>query len=315
MNSNQLKERMNWPLDMKVAMTINRIHEWYRFHCGQVYVAFSGGKDSMVLVDLVRSQFPDVPIVFVDTGLEFPEIRDFVKKYDNVVWLKPKMTFVEVIEKYGFPVISKKVAMGISRYRNTTSDLQKELRLHGGTNPTSGRKQQRTISKKYHYMIDAPFKISEQCCDVMKKSPFKRYNKESGRHAFVGTMVGDSNDRKTRYIESGCNSFDDNGQSKPLSIWTEENIWEYIKLKNIPYSKIYDMGYDRTGCAFCAFGCQEEVRKGKEGRFVRMRRTHPKMWVYCMDKLGMREVLNYMDIPTGSIASCGDHPLTAARYK
>ena len=81
--------------------------------------------------------------------------------------------------------------------------------------------------------------------------------------------------------------------SKPLSIWQEDNIWEHIHKYNLPYSMIYDMGEKRTGCMFCMFGVHME--KG-ENRFQRMARTHPKQYKYCMEKLGLREVLEYIGI-------------------
>lgn len=60
------------PLDVKIEKTKRRIKEWYDYWDGQVYVSFSGGKDSTVLLDLVRNVcgYTDVPAVFVDTGLE-----------------------------------------------------------------------------------------------------------------------------------------------------------------------------------------------------------------------------------------------------
>lgn len=96
-----LLEFQSYPLSVKIEMTKHRIREWInRFGEDGVYISFSGGKDSTVLLDLVRKDYPNVEAAFVDTGLEYPEIREFVKQFDNVTWLKPKMNFKKVIEKY-----------------------------------------------------------------------------------------------------------------------------------------------------------------------------------------------------------------------
>lgn len=291
----QLKIRQAYSLDIKISFSNLRIRQWYEHFCGSVYVSFSGGKDSTVLLDLVRRQYPEVPAVFIDTGLEFPEIRDFVKSIDNVVWLKPKMNFKQVIEKYGYPVISKKISMGVDRYHNTKFELQKKLRLYGGINPTSGKKQYPTISKKWHYLIDAPFKISERCCDVLKKSPIKKYNRENGRAGIIGTMTTDSSLRKQVYYSNGCNAFDrvSGPLSTPMAFWKEADVWAYLKEYSLPYSTIYDKGYDRTGCVFCAFGCHME----KNNRFIQLQKTHPKLYHYCIEVLRMGDVLEYIGVP------------------
>ena len=98
----QLKELQSKSLEEKIQISTARIIEWYEGWGGQVCVSFSGGKDSTVLLDLVRRIYPDVPAVFSDTGLEFPETREFVKSFDNVVWLKPEINFSKVLEKYGY---------------------------------------------------------------------------------------------------------------------------------------------------------------------------------------------------------------------
>jgi 3'-phosphoadenosine 5'-phosphosulfate sulfotransferase (PAPS reductase)/FAD synthetase len=229
--------------------------------------------------------------------LEFPEIREFVKTVDNVEWIRPKMPFRQVIEKYGYPVVSKVVSMGLHRYRVTTSEVQRQLRLHGGINPSSGKKQKRSVPVKYHYLKDAPFKISEKCCDVMKKEPFRRYEKETDRKPYIGTMAEDSFLRRQAYLASGCNAFSNKKpQSTPMMFWREDDVWRYIRERKLPYASVYDKGEDRTGCMFCMFGCQRETG---ENRFQRMARTHPKQWAFCMDTLGLRGVLEYMGLPTG----------------
>ena len=99
------------PLSAKIKMTEYRIREWVDCYGEDgIYISFSGGKDSTVLLDMVRKSYPGVPAAYVDTGLEYPEIRTFVKQQENVEILRPKMNFRETIEKYGYPFIGKEVA-------------------------------------------------------------------------------------------------------------------------------------------------------------------------------------------------------------
>ena len=116
-----LRELQALPLDLKILKTKNRIKEYYDFFGGQVYVSFSGGKDSTVLLHIAREIYPDIEAVFVNTGLEYPEIQRFVKTFDNVTILRPKMRFDEVIKKYGYPIISKEVSQRIYEYRHNPS--------------------------------------------------------------------------------------------------------------------------------------------------------------------------------------------------
>ncbi|MCK5614889.1 phosphoadenosine phosphosulfate reductase family protein [Candidatus Pacearchaeota archaeon] len=170
-----LTEKQNKNMLWKIQASLNSICEFYEKNNGMVYVAFSGGRDSTVLADLVRYLYPEVPLVFCDTGMEYPEIREFVKTFSNVVFLKPKKSFRRTLEENGYPIISKKVSMSISRYRGTLDpEVQRPLRLFGGINPTSGKYQYPTIPKKYHHIVNAPFKISDYCCQVMKKAPLQK---------------------------------------------------------------------------------------------------------------------------------------------
>ena len=291
-----LKQRQSLSLDAKVIMTLRRIREWYNYWEGLVYVAFSGGLDSTVLLYLVWSIYPDVPAVFGDTGLEYPEIRDFVKSFGSrVVWVKPKMSFVEVIEKYGYPVVSKRVAQYIHQVhaaKNFTAT--KKLRLTGiksdGTYSAMSK-----IPNKWMFLCNADFKISDRCCDVMKKRPMDIYVKQTGRQTIVGTRAEESEQRTQTYYTTGCNAYKiGHPRSAPLSFWLDSDIRQYISENKLPYCTIYDMGYPRTGCMFCMFGVHLEK---SPNRFQRMAITHPKQHAFCMDKLGCRKVLKAIGVP------------------
>lgn len=107
----ELKLLQALPLNVKISKTQQRIREWVE-HYGEdgVYVSFSGGKDSTVLLDIARKMYPGIEAVFVNTGLEYPEIVDFVKQHENVTILRPKKNFRQVLAEYGYPVISKNVS-------------------------------------------------------------------------------------------------------------------------------------------------------------------------------------------------------------
>ena len=173
MEHHEFQQMQQLPLEIKILKSQQRIREWYEHYCGDVYVSFSGGKDSTVSLHLVRELYPDGPAVFVDTGLEYPEIKEFVNTFDNVTIKRPKMSFLQVIEKYGCPVVSKEQSQFIACYRNTKSQYMKDLRWNG-TDYGFGK-----ISEKWEYLIEAPFKISDKCCNVMKKSPMKTYAKKN----------------------------------------------------------------------------------------------------------------------------------------
>lgn len=283
-----LKKIQSLSLDDKICISQQRIREWYEAWDGDVSVSFSGGWDSSLLLHIVRKLYPDVPAVFVNTGLEYPEIVDFVRKTDNVVWLRPKLPFHKIVEKYGYPVISKENSQKIYDIRNTKSKKLLYKRLHGnGTKWKSGK-----LPDKWMFMLDAPFKISEKCCYHLKKAPAKKMN-----NPFLGLMTCDSKLREQKYLRNGgCNSFKKNIQSTPLAFWTRKDTIEYVERYDLSYSTIYDMGYSHTGCMFCMFGVHLE--KGLN-RFQRMRKTHPKQWEYCINKLGCGEVLDYMGIEYG----------------
>jgi len=299
MDSWELKERQKLPLEIKERMSKDRIRQWFDHWRGYVYVSFSGGKDSTVLLHLVRSLYPQIPAVFVDTGLEYPEIKQFVKTIPKVVWLKPKMPFKKVIEKYGYPVVSKRQARYISDLQRSSKENVSTTNLRlTGMNRNGNYCPSMKIAKKWIPLVNAEFKVSEKCCEYMKKEPFKRYQKQTGRMPITGVMAYESSMRKKEYLKTGCNSFESktNPISMPIAFWLEADIWNYLKKYKLPYSSIYDMGETRTGCMFCMFGVHLEKEKN---RFQRMKETHPKHYNLCINKLGCGKVLDFIGVDYG----------------
>lgn len=304
----ELLQMQSLPLEAKISMTRTRIKAWINeFGEDGVYISFSGGKDSTVLLDLIRNEcgYKNIPAVFVDVPTQYPELRDFAKTFKDVEILKPKISFMEVCERYGFPLISKEVALYVQQLQRPQTEKNantRRLRLYGirsdGKKATVGK-----LPVKYMFLIDAPFKLSNSCCDVMKKQPLHKYGIETGRKPFTATMASESRARKTQWLSNGCNAFNLKYPiSNPMSFWTEQDILKYIRDRELPICSVYGKvvldyealevmegqsllfetgneilkttGCDRTGCMLCGFGC---CREG-DTRFLQLKQTHPKMY-------------------------------------
>lgn len=334
----ELKQMQSLPLRSKIIMTKQRIQAWYeswkryeivnektnksRFvtaleeptlkegeyiigeEAGQVYVSFSGGKDSTVLFHLARELYPDIEAVFVNTGLEYPEIQKFVKTFDNVTILRPKMRFDEVIKTYGYPMISKAVSNCV---RGARRGSKSRINLLNGKDCDGSDRRSKFSKLKWKPLVDLnEIDFSEQCCDVMKKAPAHEFQKQTGKKPILATMAEESMLRENGWRQNGCNAFTSKiPQSTPMAFWTEQDVLQYIKENNLSIASVYGSieyaenpdqmrieefglecgreklittGCDRTGCIFCGFGCHLE----KESRFQRLKETHPRQYAYCI---------------------------------
>lgn len=270
--NNDLLTMQNWSLERKIRVTQLRIMEWYEHYNGNTRISFSGGADSTVLLDLARRIYPNIRAVFVNTTMEFPEIIKFVKSFDNVDIIAPKTNYSRVIQKYGYPVISKEISNYIYRmktnngcleaYRNKIHLKPKEwIRdnfssvpfafwkcMFGFSRKTADRfletgiipKSKYCIPKQWYYLIEAPFEINDRCCYHLKKAPIKKYCKINGCNTIVGTLAEESITRKQVWLNQGCNAFNATvPKSTPLSFWTHQDILRYLLLTKIPYCSLY----------------------------------------------------------------------------
>lgn len=270
----ELKQWQALPLSIKLLMTQDRIRQWVKEYGEDgVYVSFSGGKDSTVLLDIARKMYPNIVALFSNTGLEYPEIQRFVRKYDNVDIVTPEMRFTDVITQYGYPLISKEVAEAIHYARklrgeakkqcseensftetkrawyNYNSGERKRAELNGfKTGVTKGgvfsnNDEPRSQFSKEKYLPiarDLPVKISHYCCNKLKKLPIKKWQNEHKMVPIIGTMAEESRIRTQGWLRTGCNAFDPKApKSTPLAFWTNQDVLQYVIENSIEIASVY----------------------------------------------------------------------------
>ena len=187
-----LYQMQSLPLHAKVRMTIARIEGWIdAFGEDGVYISFSGGKDSTVLMDIIRNKMGEnIPAVFVDVPTQFPELKEFATSWDNVEVLKPNVSFMDVCKKSGFPLISKEVSNAVKEskkiienpeaYKDRKYKYGKPIRLLQLEGKMPRKKDGKEVEgystqfnkERYNFLLYAPFNVSDQCCKIMKKLLF-----------------------------------------------------------------------------------------------------------------------------------------------
>ena len=153
---------------------------------------------------------------------------------------------------------------------------------------------------KYKPLINAPFRMSNECCNIMKKKPMGVLKE----YPIIATRTEESKLREQAWLKNGCNSFEGKIMSKPLSPWTKQDILQYIKENNLKIADCYGevlaldkyglptfdelkarytfSGVQRTGCIFCMFSAQSDTQNGGISRFEHLRLTQPQLFDYCM---------------------------------
>lgn len=306
--SQDLAQMQAFPLDRKVQISQTRILEWILKTQHNCAVSFSGGKDSTVLLDLVRRIDENIPAIFANTGLEFPEVRQFALSKKNVIEVRPEMSFGRVLRNYGYPFISKEISLQIQTARKLetakTSESRKRL-LGQATMIGKYGDEIRSIynCEKWLPLSQLPIRFSQECCKITKELPIHKYQKQHKLYPIIGTMASESRRREKGWRYNGCNAFDISiPRSAPLSFWTEQDILRYILRFDIEIPSVYGdiipissssvksmngtclrcTGRQRTGCIYCGYGAHLEAKDLGETRFQMLSRTHPQLYDYCM---------------------------------
>ena len=289
----ELIERKNWDLERKIQESWHRMEQWYnwcRMNGKTCYVSFSGGLDSTVMLHLIRTnpflKNENIPVFFANTGLEYPEIVKFVRSVPGVQTIRSSKPFAQIVREYGYPVISKELSQKIYNLKRAKSVKWAISITTGWTGKRWSPKSK--IPDKWMFLVSSPYLISDKCCEFMKKRPMRCIG-----CPFVGVRAAEGGSRELTYMESGCNAYENKSpRSWPIAFWKDKDVREYIKIHDVPYCCLYDMGHKRTGCWPCAFGIHLEKWPN---RFQLMEKQHPKLWDACMDRFGLQPILEYIN--------------------
>lgn len=269
----ELKQLQSLPLAEKINYTRKILSQVLTTH-RQVVVAWSGGKDSTILLYFVLQYKPDIDVIWVNTGVEYPECVKFIQQLSSE-WrirlhvAKPELTFWKVVEKYGYPFFGKGNSGG---YWFNRVSLWKE----------KGRPELARL-------IEVA-KASTECCRFLKEKPANKMYQALGADCILlGNVIAESHQRFLIWAQKGdyyYASSEKRWKAWPISIWTEEDIWDFHHLYNIPHSAIYDKGHKRNGC----WPCLMDI-KYPDNHLQALRQSHPKLWSFLIEKKGVGEII------------------------
>ena len=304
----QLRNYQAMPLSAKVRRTEHLIREWYEENDGNIYLARSFGKDSDVVGDILYKMYPEVPHVFANTGNELDTVRQHAYRETlsgkNIIIVTPKMTFDEVVVKYGYPVVSKEQSGFIHEVRQILKKDGSKKLLNTRLN---GNKWNRgKISERWKKFIDAPFDVTHKCCKILKIDPTSQYRKATGAATMTAVMADESQLRQQTFIRFGCNAFGlKDPTSRPIIFWTEQDVLQYIVDNELPIAGAYGdivnrggklkcSGEQRTGCKFCLFGIH--MQEG-ENRIQKLSHKEPESYRHAIEDLGYDKVMDFYGVP------------------
>ena len=329
----QMTAMQNLPYEVKVKRAELRAREFVERldDMGKTAYISVGGLDSITLLVFLRSIGLDIPAVSV-SALEDKSIQK-VHKELGVIRIAPGKSKKEILQEYGFPVISKKIAGRIELLQNPT-EKNKTVRhaiITGecGEQGHFAKNSRMKLPNKWlelfagyenenegvAYQI-APFKVSNKCCLYMKEQPCDHWAKEHNSAPFLGLMASEGGQREESLVEHGCNYFGKTViRSAPFAPFLRQDLLQlaldlkvpvpeiYGEIRRKSDGKLYTTKAQRTGCNMCGFGIHLEKRPH---RFDRLRERNPKEWEFWMyrcctdpktgEKYGWGRVLDYIGV-------------------
>lgn len=323
----------NLPYEVKVRRAKQRAYEFMETldELGLNAHVSVGGLDSITLLLFLRKIGIDVPAISV-SALEDKSIQR-VHKDLGVDIIKPGKSKAEILNEYGFPVISKRIAGKLETLQYPTPNnvtvrhaiITGECGAQGHYTKNSRMKLPQKWLELFagyenenegvNYKI-APFKVSNKCCLYMKEQPCDKWAREHNSKPFLGLMASEGGQREQALIEHGCNYIGKKTiRSAPFAPFLRQDILQlaldldvpvpeiYGTIERKPDGTLYTTGAQRTGCSMCGFGIHMEQRPH---RFDKLRERNPKEWEYYMyrcctdpdtgDKYGWGRVLDYIGV-------------------
>ena len=225
------------------------------------YLSFSGGKDSTILHYLIDMAIPNnkIPRVFVNTGIEYLDIVKFVKELaeqdDRFIIINTNKPIKKVLEENGYPFKSKDHSLRVNQFNRGTNENYIKKYLTGYEKNGKESKFVCPQILKYQFKEKWKYNYSNLCCQKLKKEPFKKYMKESGKRITITGMRKEEGGNRARL---NCVITDSNGKIikfHPLIVVDEE--WEnwFIDKYQIKLCRLYypPFNFNRTGCKGCPY--------------------------------------------------------------
>lgn len=245
------------PYEFKKNYAYIRAWEFYE-ECGKrgldCHVSV-GGLDSITLYLFLRSIGIHVPAVSV-SSLEDKSIQK-VHKGLGIIALKPLKSKVEVLQEFGFPVLSKEIAAKIELLQNPSpkNATVRHAIITGETGAYGGyRKNTRMkMSQKWlelfgggeneregvNYLC-APFKVSSKCCYYLKEKPCDEWAKTHNSAPYLGLMASEGGRRQKSLMINGCNYFGKTAiRSAPFAIFSRQDLLQLALELAVPVPDIY----------------------------------------------------------------------------
>lgn len=190
------------------------------------------------------------------------------------------VSFWFIAEQYGFPILGKDAT------KLDAPRININVFLKYSSEQSKGNEKYYNILRKF-----PDLRISHSCCNFIKEKPSQKLQKKLGCDAlFRGLLASESRRRTFTFLDYGFlyKAKDKILYSNPLSIFADDDIWEYIRTRNVPYAPLYDLTdtdgnklFERNGCYVCGTGL------AYEGNNIEILRKHyPQKWAGLM-KFGM----------------------------